>query len=1283
MDKNDELAKDLGAQTSRLMKLLQRFNTGLEAADHESLIAERINDLHGLLLTSNSENADSHKEEHQLLDRLGDGKYGARGNTLDDILCYPGTRVAFLRQIDCWIQNPSSNDRVLWIRGMAGRGKSTIASTVVHNWKATASCAIFHFRRGQTALNSRVACALARQLGTTWDSVVKAAVLDALRRNRDIADKLLEEQFETLLVSTLSKLSNHPRPILIVIDALDESDDLKDSVDLVQLIRRHSTSLPANVRFLLTCRPEGPLLSALEPYGWWTEDLDSATDVSNDLEMFIHRKCEDIRDSQNLPGSWPSPEDIKRLVEMSQGLFQWARTAINHIRNGSPMDRLRMLLKHPEKWRGLDELYLQILEKAFHNVELDDERQELLRTVVGSLVVAPVPISLEVIAGLCADQELLEGTEQPDVIPFLRTELLADLASLLFIPTSPNEPVLLMHASIRDLLISKSRCKGQLYYIDSGEHHRQLAGLCLAQMVKFLKTNIYDLSKVWESSSEIRDTLHSKVSKAVQYGCIAWSAHFTKGHSANVDLSPILIASFKVLSETKLMAWLEVMSVVGATPDAIRMAKDVLRWLSNQKHMDLKSLIVLWNDAQRFIAMFADPIAFGPLQIYSSALPSCPRMTLLWKYYGNQAAVRVVKGEATTWPSNLWTRHVGAKVTTVVFSPDGRRIAVGTSAGSIHLKDASTGSTIGKTLEGHRSCVKSICFSPNGKVLASGSDDGTVRLWDSHTGDSIGSPLNGHQSWIESVCFSPKGQVLASGSDDETIQLWNADNGAPIGQPLRGHAGAVTSVCFSPDGETLVSGSIDKTIRVWNAHTRQAISQPFQGHRGWIHSVSYSPNDHVLASGSYDETIRLWNADTGDLINQPLKGHDGWVTLVCFSCDGKVLLSGSDDKTIRFWDTRTGDALGQPLVGHAGPVNSVCFSPDGETVASGSDDGTIRIWDSHVTTSVSQPVEGHSGWVDSVCISPDGKILASTCTDKDIQLWDTQTGETIGQPLKGHRSLVKSVCFSPDGKILASGSSDMTIRLWDTPTGNVAGQPLEGHSSAVISLAFSPSGDTLASGSSDETVRLWHIPTRTAVGVLTGHYSCVTSVSFSPDGQSLASTSIYRTITFSLDQVEDTLKVGNSHVAAPNRTSFSPDSKTVATRLRNRMIQLQRNIQCGATIGQPLEAHVGWVNFSSLPLDGDEQVTFLIYSNMDIFAWDNASPPSCIMLADALQASPSSLLCKSSWEPFTGHPFLWHPSIGQHDSVAAFNVLSRTIAVAHLGKLVILDISRIFPPYTL
>ncbi len=153
--------------------------------------------------------------------------------------------------------------------------------------------------------------------------------------------------------------------------------------------------------------------------------------------------------------------------------------------------------------------------------------------------------------------------------------------------------------------------------------------------------------------------------------------------------------------------------------------------------------------------------------------------------------MKVSDAEIKVWDAQKGQELLSLKLPTsgpacVCFSPDGKRLATGSNDQTVRVWDAQKGQEL-LVLKGHttgRSAllgqpltfISSVCFSPDGKRLASGSADRTVKVWDVEKGQELFT-LTGHTDILRSICFSPDGKRLASASKDQTVKVWDLPPG--------------------------------------------------------------------------------------------------------------------------------------------------------------------------------------------------------------------------------------------------------------------------------------------------------------------------------------------------------------------------------------------------------------------------------------------------------------------------------------------------------------------------
>jgi WD40 repeat protein len=510
------------------------------------------------------------------------------------------------------------------------------------------------------------------------------------------------------------------------------------------------------------------------------------------------------------------------------------------------------------------------------------------------------------------------------------------------------------------------------------------------------------------------------------------------------------------------------------------------------------------------------------------------------------------------------------EVTSIAYSPDGKRLAIASDDRTVKIWDVATGNVL-VPVGGCTDAVTGMAFSPDGKHIATASTyrvivdpnkpalvTGLVTVCDAATGKEL-VVCKGHKSPATRVAFSPDGKRLVSGSSDGALKVWDAAMGAELlsltGGGLGG-AGGVRDVAYSPDGKRIASSS-SSGVKVWDADKGQMVLTLLNV--TGVGGVAYSLDGKRLASAD-PSGIKVWDADKGtELVT--CKGPVAGVVRMAYSPDGKRLASSGEDQTLRVWDADTGTPLWS-LRASTGRLTQVLFRPDGRQLASAGQEGVVRVWD--VNQGRPARIISETADVAALAFSPNGQHVAGALgpvrLDNDlrraggIQVWEASTDRVVHM-LNGPKAPVTGVAYSPDGAWIAGASYDGTVTVWDAAKGRAA-HTLTGHMGLVTCVAYSPDGKRLVSGSLDKTVRVWDAHTGKELfsmkGLLQDAQGDILSVAWSPDGKHIAASSRVHTVT-----VWDAARGDVVHTFVPQKdvilafmwscVVFSPDSRRIAS----------------------------------------------------------------------------------------------------------------------------------------
>jgi len=222
---------------------------------------------------------------------------------------------------------------------------------------------------------------------------------------------------------------------------------------------------------------------------------------------------------------------------------------------------------------------------------------------------------------------------------------------------------------------------------------------------------------------------------------------------------------------------------------------------------------------------------------------------------GNDGSVQI-SDVSTRKRIHLLPIMADASKASLAFHPS--KAILATARHDLRFFDLQNGKQLDLLAAGPTNDVQSVVFSPDGNRLALGMENGQVSIWDFVTGNLLRRfQQHSASARIKVLCFSHDGLLLASGGFDGLVVLYDVGKG--MCTRLEGHTDRVFGLAFAPDDKTLVSTSWDGSIRFWSlANYQVALVLTPEG--GADNSVAFSPDGNLMATCGADGTARLWPA---------------------------------------------------------------------------------------------------------------------------------------------------------------------------------------------------------------------------------------------------------------------------------------------------------------------------------------------------------------------------------------------------------------------------------------
>ena len=481
-----------------------------------------------------------------------------------------------LKQVHDWVADDEAPN-ILWLKGSPGAGKSAIATSVVASLGQRRGPSFF-FKRDRNDLNNPMHLwpTIAYDLALAH-SAFRQRITSTMNEHGVEPGRInVEDQFKYLIEESAATCIQGPPPV-VVLDALDEcSSDGDFSLHWKALLGsiKKWPSLPKNFKLVVTSRDqhdiEEVLADASQIITLATGDHVSS-ETTDDIHHFLDQRLASLRSyfGTSLPLGWPGNHKTKELVTSAQGLFIWAKIAMDCLED-DPETLDDILAGHMDYGGNpIDKLYQKLLQRSFPNPE--GKALSTFKMVVGIIVLAKTPLLISDI------EHFLTGNLQPSTIKSVVKKLKAIISS----SESTLVPLRVCHQSLSDFLLDPKRSGN--FAIDKTATTARMAIACLKQMnheKEGLKFNILGLETSDQLNSDVPNLEKLIITRIPSY--LLYSCHFWIDHLRSVSDAGIIrdvLPDLRKFLHHNLLFWLEVRSLTGTVDSVPGIMRLGAKWI--------------------------------------------------------------------------------------------------------------------------------------------------------------------------------------------------------------------------------------------------------------------------------------------------------------------------------------------------------------------------------------------------------------------------------------------------------------------------------------------------------------------------------------------------------------------------------------------------------------------------------------------------------------------------------------------------------------------------------